>query len=81
MRSDHPVKTYYGMTYNPYGERKPNKHSFVIKYLDAKHHVLMGEPFWDYLGGSGTYTDLLSVHRKVGKDKSKDLIGKAVNIP
>ena len=64
------VKTYYGMAYNPYGEGNPYKHSIALTYFDIRHHALMGRAFWDYLGGIGTYEDVLSVYCAVGQDKA-----------
>ena len=77
--SVHPTKTYYGMAYNPYGEGNPNKHNMVTTYLDAKHHVLIGKSFWDYLGGAGAHELVLSVFKKVGRDMSKDAISKTIS--
>ena len=63
------VKTYYGMAYNPYGEGNRYRHSFALAYFDIKYHALMGKAFWDYLGGTGTYEDVLSMYCAVGRDK------------
>lgn len=71
------VKTYYGMAYNPYGEGNRYKHSFALTYFDIKHHTLMGKAFWNYLGGTGTYEDILSVYREVGQDQVKLIRDKA----
>ena len=67
MRSSFPkVQTYYGMAYNPYGEEK-YRHSFALKHLDMKNHVLLGKDFWALLGGTGTYEDVVKVFQKVGE--------------
>lgn len=61
------VRTYYGMAYNPYGEGE-YRHSFAIKHLDMKNHVLLGRPFWNLLGGKGAYEDVVRVFQKVGRE-------------
>ena len=65
------TKTHFGMTYHPFGEGNPYKHSFAKTYLDVKHHVLLGKAFWEYLGGPDTYEDILSVYETVGRDKAE----------
>lgn len=65
------VRTHVGMAYHPSGEGKPYTSHFATTYLDTKHHVLLGRAFWDYLGGAGAYDDVLSIYRKVGRDKAQ----------
>ena len=70
----HPkVKTYFAMAYNPYGEENEYRHSFAKKHLDIERQTLIGKQYWDYLGGEGTYEDLLNVYRRVGITKSKEI--------
>ena len=72
------AKTYYGMAYNPYGEGNRYMWSFALTYFDIRYHALMGKAFWDYLGGTGTYEDVLSVYRSVGRDNAGWLNDKAI---
>jgi len=65
------VKTYFGMAYNPYGEGNRYRHSFATKHLDIKRQTLIGKQYWDFLGGEGTFEELLEIYRKVGEVKSK----------
>ena len=68
------TKTYYAMSYNPYGEEgNQYKHSFSTKYMDVKNQVLIGKPFWDFLGGKDTYEELLQVFSKVGVRKTVEI--------
>lgn len=71
------VRTYVGMAYHPYGEGQPYTAHFATTYLDVKHHILLGRAFWDYLGGSGAYEDVLGIYRKVGCDKAPLIRAKA----
>ena len=69
------IQTYYAMAYNPYGINKSEyKHSFVVQYLDLDNQVLIGKEFWDFVGGDGTYEDLLSIYQEVGREKGPDMI-------
>lgn len=73
-KKSHPrIQTYFGMSYNPYGEGNKYKHSFAVSHIDVKNQVLIGKQFWDFLGGDGAYEDLLTVFKKVGKQKSKTI--------
>ena len=67
------VKTYFAMAYNPYGEGNEYKHSFATHHLDIKRQTIIGKQYWDFLGGEGTYEELLEIYRKVGMIKSKEI--------
>ncbi len=67
------VKTYFAMAYNPYGEGKEYKHSFATKHIDIKRQTIIGKQYWDFLGGGGTYEDLLEIYHKVGIIKSNEI--------
>jgi Type II restriction endonuclease, TdeIII len=62
----------WGVPYNPYG-RGEYRHSFALPFFDFEHEVLVGEPFWEFVGGDGTYGELLSVYREVGQDFAERL--------
>ncbi len=69
------VQTYLAMAYNPYGgDRSSYNHSFTLSYLDFKTMMLVGEEFWSYVGGEGTYEELLDIYRAVGREKGPDLV-------
>lgn len=69
------VNAYFAMAYNPYGRnRKDYKHSFSIQYLDMENEVLIGDEFWEIIGGKGTFDELLDIYREVGRDKSKAMM-------
>jgi hypothetical protein len=69
------VRTYLAMAYNPYGgDRASYKHSFTLSYLDFDDMVLIGSEFWDYVGGKGTYGEVLDIYREVGREKGPDLV-------
>lgn len=69
------VSAYFAMGYNPYGmTRTSYTHSFSLQYLDMKNQVLLGPEFWSYIGGDGTYEELLEVYREVGREMSKTIV-------
>lgn len=69
------VKAYYATAYNPYGiDKKTYKHSFVMNYMDIDNEVLLGKEFWDLVGGTGTYEDILAIYQEVGREKGPDMI-------
>lgn len=69
------MRTFYAMAYNPYGrDRKSYKHSFTMRYMDAANQVLIGNEFWEIVGGPGTYEAVLDIYREVGREKGPDMI-------
>ena len=69
------VNAYFAMAYNPYGPQRENyRHSFSLQYLDMENEVLIGEEFWQIIGGKGTYEELLDIYREVGQEKSKAMM-------
>jgi len=59
------AKAYLGLTYNPYISRSRYGHSFTKQIMDMRNQVLIGSELWDYIGGPGTYNDLLSMIEQV----------------
>lgn len=75
-RSPRPrVQAFYAMAYNPYGEKREDyAHSIALNYLDMQNEVLLGQQFWDFLGGKGTYEALLEIYHEVGRENRQYLI-------
>lgn len=59
------VNALIGIPYNPY-EPEPYKRWTLRGMLDLDHQVLVAEEFWDFLGGEGSYTDLLDGFEMAG---------------
>lgn len=69
------VRAFYAMAYNPWGhDPSTYNHSFALNYLDMAHQVLLGAEFWDYLGGPGTYQEVLDIYRQVGHERGPDML-------
>ena len=67
IRRAESTHTWWGIPYNPYG-RGEYRHVYPLAFFDFEREVLIGAPFWDFLGGSGTYEELLEVYREIGED-------------
>jgi len=77
-----PVRVLCGIAYNPY---EPEKFAWPLplNYLKIGEDLLIGKEFWDFLGGKGTYEELLNIFEEVGKElkekiesKFKEIINK-----
>lgn len=69
LRASHNghVRAYYGMPYNPYGEEKTAyAWHHAVELLDINNQVLIGREFWDFIGGAGTYEELLALFEEIG---------------
>lgn len=63
-------EAYYALPYNPYGKREDYAWSFPARWFDMRRDsvVLIGEEFWDKIGGEGTYAAFISAVNEIGKD-------------
>lgn len=59
------VNTLIAIPYNPY-EPKPYNRWTMKGLFDLKEEILVAEEFWDFLGGKGSYNDLLDCFEEVG---------------
>ena len=65
---EYPEASVHGiiaMPYNPY-EPKPYERWMAKGMMDLKSELLVAEEFWDFLGGDGTYADLLECFERAG---------------
>lgn len=65
-RSENP-QAYLAFAYNPFIRRDAYNHPFTSQIMDLEAEVLMGEEFWDKIGCTGTYGELLDVITEVKK--------------
>ncbi len=59
------VHSYIAIPYNPY-EPKPYERWTLKGMLDLKQELKVADEFWDFLGGSGSYEELLNCFERVG---------------
>ncbi|MBI2463212.1 MAG: TdeIII family type II restriction endonuclease [Candidatus Spechtbacteria bacterium] len=73
------VKTIVAIPYNPY-EPRPYERWTLQGLFDLQNEVLVGVEFWDFLGGSDTYEDLLKVFEQAGLELYEEIDKKMNNI-
>lgn len=68
--NEHKVNyAYFSLVYNPYGKNKEDyAWSFPKRWFDMTHDrsVMIGEEFWDFIGGKGTYQCFITEINKLG---------------
>ncbi len=67
--NEHKVNhAYYALVYNPYGKKEDYAWSFPKRWFDMTHDqsVLIGEEFWNLIGGEGTYQSFIKEINKLG---------------
>ncbi len=73
------IKTILAIPYNPY-EPEPYQRWTLQGLFDLKNEVLVGKEFWDFLGGSNTYEDLLNVFEEAGLELYDEIDEKMRNL-
>lgn len=69
------VKAYYAMPYNPYGATKTDyKWSYAKNYMPFDDAVIIGNDFWNLIGGETAYNELLEIYLEIGNEKSKHML-------
>ena len=69
------IYPYLAFPYNPY-HPEPYKRFTEANFVKINEDFLVGEKYWDFLGGKNTFHQLLDVFDKVGKRYKKELIKK-----
>jgi len=61
---------YYALPYNPYGKRADYSWAFPARWFDMKNDevVLIGDEFWEKIGGTGTYKAFIEAINEIGKE-------------
>jgi hypothetical protein len=60
--------SFYALPYNPYGRRENYSWSYPFRWFDMKTDkvVMIGNEFWDFIGGDGTYQFFIEEINKLG---------------
>jgi len=63
-------EAYYALPYNPYGRREDYNWSFPARWFNMKEDavVLIGEEFWEKIGGLGTYRAFIEAVNEIGRE-------------
>ncbi len=61
-------EAYYALPYNPYGQRENYSWGFPNRWFNMKEDkvVLIGDEFWEKIGGIGTYQSFISAVNEIG---------------
>lgn len=61
---------YYALPYNPFGKRENYSWAFPTRWFDMKNDevVLIGNDFWEKIGGIGTYKAFIEAVNEIGPD-------------
>lgn len=68
-------QAYFALVYNPYGKKEDYAWSYPKKWFDIStdKSILIGDEFWDFLGGKGTYQNFIDEINTLGA-KYKEII-------
>ncbi len=61
------VKVFLAFPYNPY-HPQPYSRFTEVGMMDAPNDFLVGDEYWDFIGGKGTFPELLQTFDEVGKE-------------
>jgi Type II restriction endonuclease, TdeIII len=61
---------YYALPYNPYGRKEDYAWTYPARWFNMKEDevVLIGDEFWDRIGGRGTYESFIRAVNEIGKE-------------
>ena len=61
---------FYALPYNPFGKRKNYSWTFPARWFDMKNDevVLIGDEFWEKVGGLGTYKAFIEAINEIGTE-------------
>ena len=61
---------YFALPYNPYGKKENYNWSFPMRWFNMHEDesVLIGDEFWELIGGEGTYNNFIQEVNSLGKD-------------
>ena len=60
--------SFFALAYNPYGKKEDYNWSFPLRWFDMQNDasVLIGNEFWELIGGKGTYKNFITEINKLG---------------
>lgn len=80
FRDHRKPQAFFGLTYHPFGEGNPYTWSIPKAVMDFPKEVLIGEAFWDKIGGAGTLTQLISCAQEVALKHMGEKPGKQLSL-
>ena len=82
MQTPAVTGAFYALPYNPYGKRESYAWSFPERWFQMKtdRNVLIGDDFWDLIGGQGTYQMFVAEINKLGLEYRHRIYREFLNI-
>jgi hypothetical protein len=70
MSSPQIDEAYFALPYNPYGTKEKYAWSYPFRWFDMKRDpvVLIGDEFWEKVGGAGTYRAFISAVNEIAPE-------------
>ncbi|MCA0348170.1 MAG: TdeIII family type II restriction endonuclease [Bacteroidetes bacterium] len=70
MDSPQVAEAYFALPYNPYGKKEDYKWGFPMRWFNMHNDssVLIGNEFWDLIGGKGTYQNFIKEINTLGNE-------------
>ncbi|MDE2217540.1 MAG: TdeIII family type II restriction endonuclease, partial [Planctomycetota bacterium] len=62
-----PIKVFLAFPYNPY-HPEPYSRFTEVGMMDHPNDFLVGEEYWNFLGGKNTFKELLDTFDTIGKE-------------
>ena len=61
---------YYALPYNPFGKKEDYSWAFPARWFNMRHDkvVLIGDEFWEKIGGLGTYKAFIDAINEIGSE-------------
>jgi len=73
------IEVFLAFPYNPY-HPAPYSRFTMQNMMDFPNDFLVGEQYWDLLGGKGTFVDLLRIFDDVGKNYKRRIEEKIIEV-
>lgn len=82
MQPQFVTDSFFALPYNPYGKRENYAWSFPERWFRMKtdRNVLIGDDFWDLIGGEGTYQMFITEINKLGLEYRHRIYREFLNI-
>lgn len=73
LRMEKGAEAYGSAAYNPYGDGNPYRWNYALQFMELGTDFLVGRPFWEKIGDSSTYDEVLAIASEVGHLLSADI--------
>lgn len=82
MDSNVVDSAYYALAYNPYGKKADYSWTFPARWFDMQNDssVLIGNEFWDFVGGKGTYKNFITEINTLGMEYRERIYREFLNM-